>query len=293
MLFPKLTYFVKTVECESFTKASKELFVSQSTISKSIKNLEENLKVKLIERNYNSFTLTKQGRIVYEFAKDIIGNYEMKRSQMLDKLANSDDTVRLGLPPAAGSIYFFAKILEFHKKHPDINLEIIEKNGPIIIDKLLKDKIDIGVVNNPFNDDRFNIREVFRSEYVLLVSDKHRLSNFKSINLKELANERFLHVTSKFMAHDILIKKCEEAGFKPNIVFESKEWDLLLAMVQENDGVAILPKPWVNQHRLENVCAIKLEKPSIPWRLMLIFLKDKIITDSMNSFLELFGKEYC
>ncbi len=236
--------------------------------------------------------MTKQGKIVYDFAKDIMSYYEIKKNQMLDKLAVSDNNIRLGLPPGAGSIYFSKKILEFNKKYPDVNLEIVEKNGPIIIDKLLQNKIDIGVVNNPFNDDRFEIKEVFESEYVLLVSNKHKFANLKSVNLKELENEKFLHVTSQFMSHDILIDKCEEVGFKPNIVFKSKEWDLLLAMVEENEGIAILPKPWVDQHSLENVSSIKLAKPSFPWRLLLVCLKDKIITNSMNSFLELFEKEY-
>lgn len=288
MLFLNLSYFVKTVECKSFTLAAEELFVSQSAVSKSIKNLEDELKVSLIDRNYRTLTLTEQGEIVYKFAKEIIENYELKKKQMLKKLDESDNILKFGLPPAAGSIYFYSKIFEFKDCCPNIDLKIEEVTGPAIVDKLLNNKIDIGVVINPFKDERFEILNVFESESVLVVSEKHRLAKEKEIEFRELSNENFIHVTKEYMYHDVFLEKCKEAGFEPNIIFQSKQWDLILAMVEENQGITILPRPLVEKYFIDNISLLKLTKPSFPWSLLLIYLKNQYMRESMKCFIELF-----
>lgn len=288
MLFLNLNYFVKTVECKSFTLAAEELFVSQSAVSKSIKNLEDELKVNLIDRNYRNFTLTRQGEIVYKFAKEIINNYEIKKQEMLKKLDESDDVLKFGLPPAAGSIYFYSKIFEFKENCPNIDLKIEEVTAPFIVDKLLNNIIDVGVVISPFEDDKFEILNVFDSESILVVSEKHRLAKEKEVEFSELSDEKFIHVTKEFMYHDVFLEKCKEAGFEPNIIFQSKQWDLILAMVSENQGITILPKPLVEKYYIDNIKMVKLTKPSFPWSLLLIYLKNQYMRESMRCFIELF-----
>lgn len=286
-MFLNLNYFVKTVECESFTKAADELYVSQSAISKAVRNLEEELHTNLIERKYRKFTLTKEGEIVYDFAKDVLSYYKLKEESMLKKLEESDSVLRFGLAPTSGSIFFYSAIYNFKKKYPNIDFKIEDITSNYIVEKLLDNKIDMGVAITPFDDDRFEIHKVFNSEAILLVGNKHPLSSKDSVDFSTLKNERFFQVKKDFMYYDVFLDHCKKAGFTPNIVFENNQWDLIIEMVSANQGVTILPKPLTDNYSKDKIHQVHLENPEFPWGLNLIYLKSKVLTRPMKNFLEL------
>lgn len=80
------------------------------------------------------------------------------------------------------------------------------------------------------------------------------------------------------MFHDVVREKCGEAGFSPNVTFESYQWELLFEMVADNQGICILPKPLVDKFNNTRVHQIHLKEPEFPWTLSLIYRKDKFIT---------------
>lgn len=286
-MFLNLSYFVKTVECESFTKAAEELYISQSAISKAIRNLEEELNTNLIERKYRKFTLTEEGKVVYEFAKDVLGYYKLKERDMLKKLEEADSILRFGLAPTSGSIFFYSAIYKFKDKYPNIDLKIEDITSTYIVEKLLKNEIDMGVTITPFNDNRFEIYNVFKSEAILIVGREHILSNKDSVDFSDLKNEKFLQVKKDFMYYNVFLDHCKKAGFIPNIVFENNQWDLIIEMVSANQGVTILPKPLVDNYSKEKIHQVHLKNPEFHWGLNLIFLKSKILTRPMKNFLEI------
>lgn len=290
-MFLNLKYFVKTVECESFTKASEELYVSQSAISKAIRNLEEELQTNLIERKYRKFTLTKQGEIVYEFAKDMLSSYYQKKESMLKTLEQSDTTLRFGLPPTAGSIYFYSAIYDFKKQYPNIEFEIFDITSKFMAEKLIDNEIDIGVTITPFEDDRFEIFNVFKSEAILVVGKDHPLSKKKSVDFSSIKNERFLQIKKDFMYYNVFLNYCKKAGFEPEIDFESNQWDLIIEMVAANQGVTILPKPLTDNYPKDKVNQVHLKNPEFPWGLNLTYSKSKIMTRPMKNFLDLCKKK--
>lgn len=248
MLFLNLDYFIHTVECESFTKAAEKLFISQSAVSKAVRNLEEELQTTLIDRSRRKFTLTKQGEIVYRYAKDIFDYYDDKTKILYDELGKEDDVLRFGLPPTAGSIFFYSVIYEFKKKFPSVVLTIDDATSTGIIEKLLENELDMGVAITPFNNNRFIIHKVFTSEAVLLVGNHHRLRGADSVDFNTLHREKFFQVEKDFMYHELFVDTCRKAGFDPNIVFESNQWDLIIEMVAANQGVSILPKPLIDNY---------------------------------------------
>lgn len=287
MPFLNLNYFVKTVQCQSFTKASEELYVSQSAVSKAVRNLEEELQTTLIDRNFRKFTLTKEGEIVYDFAKDIIDYYDTKEKIMLKKLEETDRVLRFGLPPTAGSIYFYSVLYEFQKKYPNVELNIDDTTSTYIVEKLLDGQMDMGVAITPFEDDRFEIHKVFNSEATLVVGKNHPLSKSEKVDFRTLKDEKFLQVKKDFMYYDVFLDYCNRAGFTPNIVFESNQWDLIIEMVAANQGITILPKPLTDKYSSEKIHQVHLENPEFPWGLNVIYLKSKILTRPMKNFLNL------
>lgn len=291
MLFLQLSYFIKTVECQSFTKAAEELYVSQSAISKSIRSLEEDLQTTLIDRTYRKFTLTEQGQVVYEFAKDVLAYFQEKEKEMRKKLQGEDRLIRFGLPPTAGSIFFYSTIFSFQEENPSVDLKIIDLTSTYIVDQLLNNEMDMGVAISPFEDPRFHIHPVYTSEAVLVVGKDHPLANHDKVDFIDLKGEKFLQVKKDFMYHQVFVDYCHQAGFEPNIVFESNQWDLIIELAASSKGVTILPKPLIDNYSSKRIHQIHLENPTFPWSLSIIYLKSKILTESMEKFLSLCIRE--
>ena len=123
MNLTQLNYFREVVEKRSFTGAANTLFISQSTLSKSIRALEEEYKVILINRGAKEFEVTEEGKILYTYAVRILDYYEQQTAELAERLRHSGSSLHLGLPPTAGAIYFYSVIHKFQKIYPEIDLQ--------------------------------------------------------------------------------------------------------------------------------------------------------------------------
>ncbi len=287
MTFNHLKYFIEVVHQKSFTKASEKLFISQSAISKALTSLETELNTTLYEHGNREFVLTQTGRYLYDFAKDVLGYWSSKEEELFEKIKIDNDKLKLGLPPTAGSIFFFGLIHRFKEKNPTTQLIINDATSRYIPDLLLEGKLNLGVVIEPFDDPRFFKKVAFRTEAVLVVSKRHPLANKESVAFKNLKQEHFLQVTKDFQYRQVFEMICQKAGFAPHVTFESNQWDMILEMVADNQGVTILPLPLVEKYKSQNIKYIHLTNPDFPWALTVIRPKNRPVTQGMKKFIEL------
>lgn len=198
-----------------------------------------------------------------------------------------NDKLKLGLPPTAGSIFFFGLIRQFKAKNPTTQLIINDATSKFIPDMLLEGKLDLGIVIEPFEDTRFIKKIAYQTESVLVISRKHKLANQDTVSFKELKEELFLQVTRDFQYRQVFEKICLKAGFNPHISFESNQWDMILEMVADNQGITVLPLPLVEKYKPQNVKCIHLTDPCFPWALTVIRAKGHPVTQGMKKFIEL------
>lgn len=287
MTLNQLSYYAEIVQQSSFTKAAEKLFVSQSTLSKSIRTLETEFETELIDRSAKEFQLTKEGKLFYDYAVNLLEYYHLQTQELYQRIHGGSGALSLGLPPTAGTIYFFSQIYKFQQKYPQVELRITEITSKSVKELVGAGKLDLGVVIEPFADEAFFSRKVYASEAVLVVSKQHPLAGKRVVNAAELKEERFLMVTPDYMYYDLVLDFCKAAGFVPKVAFESSQWDLLLEMVAADQGVTILPKPIVDKCYNARVHQARLKNPEFPWALTLIYRKDKFITEPMQHFLSL------
>lgn len=287
MTLNQLKYYVEIVKESSFTKAAEKLFVSQSTLSKSVRALEEEFQIKLIHRAAKEFVLTQEGYIFFEYAERILGYYQEQTEELFQRLHNANGELKLGMPPTAGAIFFYSVLHRFKKKYPGIAVNIEEITSKSIQELTDSGELDMGVVIEPFEDRRFCRIPVYMSEAVLLVSREHPLADRKEATFAEIAKEELLMVTPDYMFYDVVRKKYEEAGFVPRISFESYQWEWIFEMVADNQGISILPKPLIDKFNGTRVHQIHLREPEFPWALSIIYRKDKFVTVPMQCFLDM------
>lgn len=285
--YNQLKYLVVIAEEQSFTKAAEKLFVSQSTLSKSMRALEAEFQIEIIDRKSKTFALTEEGKLVYDYAKRIIDHMNTQTEELHQKLRGVGGTIRIGLPPTAGPAYFNSRIYDYKRQNPNIKVEMYETPSKKICALMDEGKIDIGVVLEPFEDNSYQVVSVYESEIVICASKKHRLANRKSIRLEELKEDSFLMLSSDYMFRDIVDGYCRQAGFEPNVAFESSQWDVVYDMAAKDFGVAFLPR-WLMEKRKDSMTRIlRVSEPHMPWILSLCYQKNRYLTTPMKKFLEI------
>lgn len=279
-------YFVEAVRENSITKAAESLFISQSTISKAIKCLEQAYNTELIDRKARNFKLTSAGEIFYNSAVKIVSNYQSETTVLAALLHSRRGKLTLGIPPVTITIIHLL-LHQYEQMYPEIDLRVIEIGAQTAFSLAQSGAADISIIIEPFDNPEFNKVPIMESEAVCVVSPHHRLANYDTISFSQLKNEKFLVFDKSFMLYYRIIDCCKEAGFMPNISLESAQWDLLVEAVSDGEGITILPRPIIQKFCPQKVKMLHLCNPSLPWIPVAAYHKEKFLSTPMKLFLDL------
>jgi DNA-binding transcriptional LysR family regulator len=285
----QLQYFIEVAKYNSFTKAAEQLFITQPTISKMIKNLEDELGVVLFDRSRKKLILTDAGRIIYEQALLVDKAFHNLESEMDNLFGLKKGHIRIGLPPIFDPRLFPKLVGSFHEKYPAITFELMEDGSKKIEEEVATHELDIGVVVLPTNNDVFQYFSFMEEDLRLIVHPKHPLADLEEVNLSELSKESFIIFNKDFVLHDRIISSCNQAGFNPHIISESSQWSFIEEMVSCKLGVSLLPES-ICSHLTTKVKTIKVMNPSIGWNLAIIWSKDQYLSFAAKEWLR-FTKE--
>lgn len=268
-----LTYFIEVAKYKSFTKASKSLHLSQSTLSKVVKGFEEELNVELIDRSAKKIELTEAGEIVLEQGEMIIESLNDLSTHLYDLLNLKKGKIKIGIPPIIGFLFFPKIIKGFNNLYPDIKIKIFEDDSKKVKQGVKEGILDLGVVILPVDEKEFDVIPFVHDELSLFVHCSHPLAQREQVEMKELQNETFILFKRDFGFHELIIQECLQAGFRPKVAYESTEWDFISGMIGENLGISIFPKPIAKKVDQVLIKAIPIVNPSIPWDLKFISKK--------------------
>ena len=286
-----LTYFIEVAKYKSFTKASKSLHLTQSTLSKVVKSLEEELNVVLIDRSAKKIKLTDAGEIVLAEGEKIIESLDDLSIHLFDLMNLKKGKIKVGIPPIIGFLFFPKIIKGFNNLYPDIKIKISEDDSKKVKQDVKDGILDLGVVMLPVDEKEYDVVPFVNGELALFVHNSHRLAKKEKVEMKELQNETFILFKQPHI-HDLIIQECLRAGFRPEIAYEVSEWAFISEMIGENLGVAICPKPIVNKIDQDLIKAIPIDNPIFPWNLGLISKKKKHASPAVREFIKYISSEF-
>ncbi|CAK8580399.1 LysR substrate-binding domain-containing protein [Priestia megaterium] len=288
----QLNYFLEVAKLRSFTKASQSLHISQPTLSKMVKNLEEELEVELIDRSARQIDLTDAGEVVYAQGQKVMASIDELSTYLYDVMNLKKGMIKIGIPPLIG-VLFFPKIIKgFQQLYPDITIKLIEYGANRVQKAVEKGELDLGVAVLPVNEHLFDINPFISEKMLLYVHNSHPLASKTHVEINELAQEKFILFNEDFTLHDRLIHACQQAGFEPNVAYESSQWDFIGEMIAENLGVSIFPQSIAAKVDSSIVKAVPITNPSISWDLGLILKKDKYISYASKQFLHYMNEQH-
>ncbi|KAB7704065.1 LysR family transcriptional regulator [Bacillus aerolatus] len=286
-----LKSFIKVADYQSFTKAAAHSYLSQPSLSKAVKKLEEELHVELFDRSTRHLHLTDAGKIVYQQGQKALASLS-ELNILLDELMNiAAGEIKIGIPPLIGTLFFPDIARHFHNQYPNVSLELVEL-GAKLIGKLVENgQIDLGIVVLPASQVKFNIYPFIEDEFVLYVHEDHTLSKKKAVSLSELQDEKFILFSEDFTLHDYVIKACEEVGFHPIVSYQSSQWDLIIELVSSNLGVTLLPKSIYSKQTNSNVKIVPIKNSTLLWKLGIITKKDAYHSFALKELLNMLERE--
>lgn len=273
MEIKQIKYFVEVVRQGGMTQASEHLYIAQSTISKAIKNIENEYDITLFDRSQKQIKLTDIGQTFYDNSLEFLALFEKLSLEMNDVVNVQKGHIKIGLSPMMNVQMFTNALNQFHKLYPNVTYEVIEGGGKIVENLTANDDVDIGITTLPVDHSLFHSVSLYNEELLLVVSNDHHLSDMEKVDLAELKNEEFVLFHDDYYLKDQIIENCKRIGFYPKTVANISQISFIANMIQQGIGISIVPESLVRLMG-DNVTSIQLENVELSWHLGAIWRKD-------------------
>ena len=247
-----------------FGRTATRLRLAQSAISQTIKVLEEDVGARLFARTKRQVALTEAGRRFVERAKEVIRGVERATAEARQVAAGDSGRLMLRFTLMSALTRLPRVVARFQRQHPHVQLHI-EPGGTVDqLEALRAGRCDLGFMSLKKNLEPLATEVVEHSALVALLPSRHPLARRRAIKLEDLATEKmvFLKQASEPQVHGYFRRRCNEAGFEPNIVVEVEQVDVLLALVAAGVGVSCVPG-FVRRLRFPGAVTVPL-RPAVP-----------------------------
>ncbi len=245
MTLTQLKYIVALDTYRHFATAAEKSFVSQPTLSMQVQKLEEELGIDVFDRTKKPITPTDLGKKVIAQAR--ITLRENARIKDIVNEANSKlvGELHLGIIPTLSPYLLPLMAPIFTERYPQIQLSINEMTTSIIIENILTDKLDAGIIATIEQEPSLTFEPLFTEHFVAFIAPDHRLAQNDSIESKELSLKDMWLLQEGHCFRDQVLELCSKLSDycdqNRSICFESGNLETLMKMIERSGGMTLLP----------------------------------------------------
>ncbi len=263
----QLEYLTALAELRSFHRAAAACHVSQPALSTQIRQLEDQLGVKLLERNQRMVLVTSAGEEIVRRAHMVLNgaNDLMEAAQSL--ALPMSGTLRLGVIPTIAP-YFLPRVLpQVRDQYPDLRLLLYEEKTDVLVRLLHEGKLDLALLALGVELGNLETMALFDDPFVLAVPEGHKLAGRKTVTETDLFDEQVLLLEDGHCLRDQVWPVCENGGAHELGDFRASSLSTLTQMVSSSVGITLLPKMSVEVEvgRSENIVLCRFRRP-VPFR---------------------------
>ncbi|MFD0959212.1 LysR family transcriptional regulator [Paenibacillus chungangensis] len=283
-----LYYVFYTVgQSKSFSKAAKELYMSQPAISQAIAQLEKELDTRLFNRIAKGVTLTDEGSLLLEYVSLALQYIQAGEEKLLEYKNLIIGEFKIGVSDTI-SRYFLLPYLEaFHTRYPSLKFKIVNGTTWEIVDALKSGKVNIAICNLPIEDKLLEIEPLLEIQDTFVYGEKYREVLSKPIKLEELVKFPLIlldNSNSRRYVEDFLLTK----GVKVNPEFELGSHELLLEFAKINLGVACVTKEFSEQFLKQGLLyEVSLTDPIPKRSIGICYLKNVPLNRAAERFVDI------
>jgi LysR family transcriptional regulator, low CO2-responsive transcriptional regulator len=287
MDFDQLETFLEVARLSSFSRAAEKRFRTQPAISSQIRSLEEEIGAKLLDRSGGKVSITASGKLFQKYAEETL---DARRAVLL-AIAETERVPRGEIIVGANEgtcLHILPEVFaEFKKQYPDVAVNIKRSDYAKILESVIDNSVDFGVISLPVTDARLTVVTIHRDELVVIAPKNHPLAKMKSATVADVA--KFPLVMPKVgHTRDGLDALFHERKLKPRYAMELDSSELLKRFVAADVGVGFIARSNVEEDVRANVLsAIPLSDSQIRRDLALVFRKDKALSRAALAFIEI------
>ena len=278
--------FITVAKIQNLTKASKLLYMTPQGISKVIKNLESETDCELFKRTGNGMELSECGRQFLEYARHTVDEYHNMRTKLL-RIKQKERGV-VDLLSAFGILRLVTPecISEFKEKYPEIEFHYRECPDKQIERWFQSGEGNVAFSLAPCDENLYDVLEFASFPVKLLVNKKHPLSRKNSVTIYDLKDEPLYIESREFKIHDLIVDKCLDAGFEPNIMFETSGFSLCHKMVKANKGISVTVDFISDDMSDQDFVLLPFSDGIYEWKICMLTRKNEVVGNGVDIFLK-------
>lgn len=278
--------FVEVVRQGGFSAAARTINATQSTVSKTVRQLEEELGLPLLDRDVTPPRLTNAGEIVYSRALAMLTEKDDMLTELGELRGLKRGLLRLGLPPIGSSVLFAPVFAAFTKLYPDIDIHLVEHGSKRLEELLLAGDVELAGLLLPV-EESFEWQAIRGEPVVALLPADHGFIDDGGILLSDIVSLPFILFESGFALNQIILDACHQRGLFPHVAVRSSQIDFIVELVAAGMGIGFLPQMIAEQRKNPGVCIHQIRDAEINWDMALVWRKNAFLSHAAKVWLEL------
>ncbi len=287
-LYP-LQVFLTVATEKSFSRAAEKLLRTQPAISLALQRLEQELGERLIDRTGKDLLLTDAGRTVIEYARRFQSLQQELDNSLAELRDNSAGRLTIGANEST-TLYLLRHIERYRELYPKIKVQVRRSFSSKIPDELLDGNLELGVISYDPGDERIKTKTIYTDALAFVVSPRHRLANRRTVSITELASENFIahNVVSPY--RELVIREFRTHKVPLRMDVEMPTIETIRKLVQNDQGVAFLPRMCVEQEIEQKMLAeVRVKEVHMERKIRLVYPTRRALSHAAQAFLEVVG----
>ncbi len=272
MTFEELYYFIAASECDTFLDAAHQMHSTQSTLSKHIKKLENELGCELFNRTKRSASLTQAGKDFYKEAIALTNKYEETLKKMVMHSKKKPE-VKIGILPITSQYNLTKALQHFMRSNPQYSISILEAEEPELLQGLKDSSFDLVIVRKSMvPSDLCTFKPIAYDKLVVVLPENHVYANKIVLSIHDIKNESFIFMHPYTTVYQTCVHLFKENQIQANII-RTARLESIISNVRLGSMITILPKKNLEVFDYSGLVAIDL-KESKPLEIGIAYKKE-------------------
>ncbi|SEA33965.1 DNA-binding transcriptional regulator, LysR family [Thalassobacillus cyri] len=284
----QLRYFRAVAEEKQVTRAAKKLHMAQPPLSQQIKMIEDELDLKLFDRQGRSLELTKAGEILYEKSGKILSDFEEALIEVHETSEGIRGTMHIGSNKSCFS-FLRTTLHHFKAENPDVSYQLREGDTSLLEECILNREIELAVVRLPLQYEEFDMLPLPSEPYLLVAPDSWNLDKvgegYVGFNILKDIPLMLLHRIKGSGQYELILDEIRNHGIEPNVICEAPDPTMLLSLVSEGMGATIVPESTLHAFSFNNIQSYAFSDINIKAESVVIWHKDRYLSKAAQRFI--------
>jgi DNA-binding transcriptional LysR family regulator len=270
---------------KSFSRAGRKLSRTQPAISLALKRLEADLGETLIDRQGKDLRLTDAGTLVLDFARRFENLRQELKTALEERKDNASGRLTIGANEST-TLYLLPHLARYRRRYPRVRVQVRRSLSSRIPAELLDGDLELGVISYLPEDDRLTSRVIYRDHLAFVVPPQHRLAKKKQVSIADLGMEIFIahNVVSPY--RDVVERAFEQMRVPLNRDVEMPTVETIRKLVQQNEGVAFLPRMCVEEELAAGALReVKVKELQVERKIHLVYPSHRTLSHAAQAFL--------